>query len=145
MSDTMPRPARSPSVLGTETNSTPRRRILVRDLVLEGSIGVHAHEHAAHQRIRINLDLEMAEPTRPIADDLAEVPCYDEIIGAVRRIVQAGHIRLVETLADRIAELCLADPRIRMARVGVEKLDVYDDVGSVGVIVERTNDVRESP
>jgi dihydroneopterin aldolase len=130
----------------TPTLSPPRlaavapgcRLVLVRDLVMLCSIGVHAHEHDAKQRIRLNLDLEIAEAPHPIADDLRNVVCYDEIIAAVRRLIDAGHVRLIETLADRIATLCLGDPRVQRVRVQIEKLDVYADVGSVGVAIERT-------
>jgi dihydroneopterin aldolase len=115
------------------------RMVFVRDLVLASSIGVHAHERGAPQRVRINLDLAVIEEPRPIADDLRNVVCYDEIIAAVRRIASAGHIHLLETLAERIAALCLADPRIRDVRVRVEKLDVYQDVASVGVAIQRRN------
>ena len=45
-----------------------------------------------------------------------------------------------ETAADaeRIARACLADSRVRLARVRVEKLDVFPDAVSAGVEVERT-------
>ena len=115
------------------------RRVFVRDLVMMCSIGVHAHEHENKQRVRLNLDLDALETAEPIDDDLRNVVCYDEIISAVRRVVDAGHVRLIETLAERIAGLCLADPRIRTARVQIEKLDVYDDVASVGVAIVRHN------
>jgi len=120
------------------------RRVFVRDLVRLSSIGVHAHEHDAKQRIRLNLDFDVAEGSAPINDDLRNVVCYDEIISAVRRLVDAGHFRLIETLAERVASLCLADPRIRKVRVQIEKLDVYADVASVGVAIERVNSRDES-
>jgi 7,8-dihydroneopterin aldolase/epimerase/oxygenase len=115
------------------------RRVFIRDLVMMCSIGVHAHEHDAKQRIRLNIELGVTEGTAPIDDDLRNVVCYDEIISAVRRLVDAGHVRLIETLAERVAELCLADPRVRHAYVAIEKLDVYADVTSVGVAIERFN------
>ena len=52
-------------------------------------------------------------------------------------MVAAGHVQLVETLAERLAEACLADDRILIARVRVEKLDVFADATSAGVEVER--------
>jgi dihydroneopterin aldolase len=121
------------------TAASSLRRVLVRDLVMLCSIGTLAHEHDAKQRIRLNLDLDVAEGTEAINDDLRNVVCYDEIISAVRRIIDAGHIRLIETLAERIATLCLADARIRKVRVQIEKLDVYADISSVGIAIERFN------
>jgi dihydroneopterin aldolase len=115
------------------------RRVLVRDLVLACEIGTLRHERDRQQRVRVNLDLEVREEATPIADDLRNVVCYDEIVSAIRQLVAGGHMNLVETLAERIAALCLADARIRVARVRAEKLDVYPDAGSVGVEIERFN------
>jgi dihydroneopterin aldolase len=117
------------------------RHVLVRDFVLDCEIGALRHERGARQRVRINLDLAVREEMQPIADDLRNVVCYDEIVGGIRRLAEAGHVNLVETLAERIAAMCLADARIRIARVSVEKLDVYPDIGSVGVAIERVNQI----
>jgi dihydroneopterin aldolase len=113
------------------------RQVLVRDLVMKCSIGVHAHEALAKQRVRLNLELDVAESAEPIDDKIENVVCYDEIISSIRRILDAGHVRLIETLAERIAQTCLADPRVRRVRVRLEKLDVYDDVEAVGIAIER--------
>jgi dihydroneopterin aldolase len=105
---------------------------------------VYAHEHAAAQRIRINIDLAVTDDgggqiSRAAVgqDDLARVVDYEAIVIRVRAIVAAGHVQLVETLAERLADSCLADPRVRTARVRVEKLDVFADAASAGVEVER--------
>jgi len=115
------------------------RRIFVRDLELAALIGVHRHEQDGRQRVRINLDLDVLEGDHPSQDRLSDVVCYAEIVAGVREIVAAGHINLVETLAERIAARCLADGRVRSARVRIEKLDVFADAASVGVEIERFN------
>ncbi len=71
-------------------------------------------------------------------DELNRVVNYEKIIVAVRTIVGSGHTRLVETMAERIAEACLLDARVRSARIRVEKLDIFQDAVSAGVEVERT-------
>ena len=120
------------------------RHVFIRDMVLAASIGVYAHEHAAMQRIRINADLGVADDaggaqSRPAVgrDDLGRVVSYEDVAHAIRAIVAAGHVMLVETLAERIAESCLRDPRVLLVRVRVEKLDVFADAGSAGVEIER--------
>jgi len=55
----------------------------------------------------------------------------------MRAITEESHINLVETLAERIAGLCLADARVARVRVCVEKLDIYEEAASVGVEIER--------
>ena len=116
------------------------RRILVSDLVIPCEIGVFPHEHGKTQRVRINLDLEVAAGDKPLADNLRNTVSYGEIIDRIRdMIARGGRINLVETLAERIAALCLADRRVRAAKVRVEKLDVYADGTIVGVAIERIN------
>jgi dihydroneopterin aldolase len=130
------------------TTETARatRKMFIRDLVLHASIGVHAHEHTASQRIRINLDLTIPDDaggnlSRPAIgqDDLSRVVDYEAITNRVRAIVAAGHVQLVETLAERLAETCLIDRRVTLVRVRVEKLDVFADAASAGVEIERRN------
>ena len=116
--------------------------MLVRDLVLRARIGVHPHEHQAPQRVRLNLDLEVAESGPPLADDLARVVDYEALIERVRRLVASRHVKLVETLAEQIAALCLDDPRVRSARVRVEKLDAIRGAAAVGVEIERLSPKR---
>ena len=116
------------------------RHVFIRDLVLTCSIGVHGHERRADQRVRINLDLAVHEDGGRLDDKLENVVCYEEIADTVRAIVGQGHVKLVETLAEKIAATCLEDRRIRSLRVRVEKLDVFDDATSVGVEIERENE-----
>lgn len=113
------------------------RHVFVRDLVLPCSIGVHRHERDERQRVRINLDLAVREGEKPLDDSLESVVCYEKIVAGVSAIVGRGHVNLVETLAEDIAAMCLEDPRVRSARVRVEKLDILPNADSVGVEIER--------
>jgi dihydroneopterin aldolase len=115
------------------------RHVFIRDLVLSCSIGVHGHERQANQRVRINLDLAVREDDRRLDDDLENVVCYEKIADEVRAIVGQGHVKLVETLAENIAGVCLMDKRVHSLRVRVEKLDVFADAASAGVEIERVN------
>ena len=119
------------------------RHVFVRDLELSCLIGVHSHDRLRpfldRQRVRITLDLAVEEGPEPVGDELANVVSYEDILDRVRAIAGAGHINLVETLAERIAETCLEDARVRIARIRVEKLDVFGDAASVGVEIERLN------
>ena len=111
--------------------------MFVRNLVLPCFIGVHPHERELAQRVRINVDLAVADGIAAAGDDITGVVAYEEIVFGVKRTVAAGHINLVETLAERVAALCLSDPRVLRARVRVEKLDVFKDAECVGVEIER--------
>jgi dihydroneopterin aldolase len=119
------------------------RHVFLRDMVLHASVGVHAFEHDAAQRIRVNVDLGVDDDTgalsraAPGRDELSRVVDYEAVAEKIRAIVAAGHVRLLETLAERMAEACLADTRVQLARIRVEKLDIFADTASVGVEIER--------
>jgi dihydroneopterin aldolase len=122
------------------------RHVFVRDLILQARIGAYPEEEKQTQRVRINIDLAVddpgAEPGSALAvgaDELDRVVNYLEIIAEIRRMAEREHIRLVETMAERIAALCLADARVKRARVRVEKPDIVPDAASVGVEIERYN------
>ena len=90
------------------------RHMFLRDMVLNASIGVHPHEHGAPQRVRINVDLGVEDDgalplsRQPVGrDELVRVVDYEKLADRVRAIIAAGHVRLAETLAERIAEVCL--------------------------------------
>jgi 7,8-dihydroneopterin aldolase/epimerase/oxygenase len=114
------------------------RHMFIRDLVLECLIGVHKHEQRKPQRIRINVDLAVREVGRTRSDKLTDVVDYEEVADRIRAIVASGHVNLVETLAENIADMCLADARIAAVRVRVEKLDIFPDAAAVGVEIERS-------
>lgn len=111
-------------------------RVFVRDLVVPCSIGIYPRERGVRRRVRVNAELTIGEPISG-KDDFAEAVNYETIVAGVKAIAEAGHINLVETLADRIANHCLADPRVASVRIVVEKLDVYPETESVGVALER--------
>ena len=110
--------------------------IFVRDLVIPCSIVIHRHEQGAPQRVRITLDLAVAD-ARPLDDRIAAVISYDDLVAGIEAIAGTGHVNLVETLAERIAEFALRDGRARAVRVRVEKLDAIAEVGAVGVEIRR--------
>lgn len=112
------------------------RHVFLRDMVLQASIGWYPHEHGRTQRVRINVDLGVDEDTDG-SDNLKRVVSYETVATSVRAIVAAGHIKLVETLAEKIAAACLTDSRVRLAHVRVEKLDVFSDAAAAGVAIIR--------
>ena len=123
------------------TASARMMKVFVRDLVLPARIGVYQHEKLGTQRVRINLELLCTEHPA-INDDLNNVVNYAALVAQIRAIVDSGHINLVETLADRIAQACLDDRRVQTAKVRIEKLDVFEEAESVGVEIERVRNPR---
>jgi len=113
------------------------RHVFIRDLLLDAHIGVFRHEEGRTQPIRINIDLTVTDAGAPSGDRLEDVVDYHQVVESVKTIVGAGHVRLVETLAELIAARCLEDPRVQVARVRIEKLAAIASAASVGVEIER--------
>ncbi|HEY4276382.1 MAG TPA: dihydroneopterin aldolase [Rhizomicrobium sp.] len=113
------------------------RHVFIRNLELPAQIGVWRHEHGKEQPICINVDLAV-EDLIDLGDDLAKVVDYGVIETRIRELIAEGHVRLVETLAERIAAACFADGRVKTARVRVEKLHALSNAESAGVEIERT-------
>ena len=113
------------------------RHVFVKRLAVSASIGIHAHERAAKQTVLISLDAAVAETSVDADANIEDVVCYESMTKTVLAILEQGHVDLVETLAETIADTLLADIRIRHLRVQVEKPDAIEAAESVGIAIER--------
>lgn len=126
----MTRPAQS-------SPDRPPRRVFVRDLEIVASVGVFEVEHRYEQRIVINLDLAVQDDYDGVSERLGDVLDYAHLVAEAEKIAQSRHFKLIETLAERIAEVCLADSRVIWARISVAKPDILPSCRSVGIEIER--------
>lgn len=96
-----------------------------------GHHGVLAHERRDGQEFVVDAVLQVRRPdTR---DDLATTVDYGELAGALAADIGQRPVDLIETLAGRLAELCLARPFVASAQVTVHKPSApisvpFDDV-----------------
>ena len=123
--------------LVTQSSNHTIRHVLINDLILPARIGIHKHEKERPQRVRVNLDISVAETSPIEKDHISEVLNYEEIVEAVKVLVSGDHINLVETLAEKISVLCLSYETVGAVIVRVEKLDVFEQAASVGVEINR--------
>jgi dihydroneopterin aldolase len=93
-------------------------KVFVTGLKVQAEIGVYRHEIGRVQPLIVDVELEV--PTDS-SDRLADTVNYETILQAAQQLAGAGHIDLVETFAHRLAERCLADPRVTRARIRIEK------------------------
>ena len=115
-------------------------RIFLRGLELEGRVGVHRAEREQAQRLRLDVTLFVTRSGAPESDRLADVLNYERVVEAARALCAGRHINLLETLAERLAAACLAEPRVAGVRLAVAKPDIFPDVAAVGVEIERWKD-----
>lgn len=117
--------------------TAPRRKVFVRGLKLDASIGAYDYEKAAPQPLSIDIEIEVIEPVDPTGDRLEDVVCYNRLTQGVKAIIAEGHIKLVETLAERIAELAMAHPMVIAAAVRIEKPNAIAEAEAAGVEILR--------
>ena len=120
------------------TATAPRRKVFLHNLVLDAHIGAYESEQGVTQPVRINLQADVAEPSAPAADRLEDVVCYNKLTQGIKAILAEGHIKLVETLAERIAELALSHPMVEAITVRVEKPNAIVEAEAAGVEIIRT-------
>ena len=113
------------------------RHVFVSQLEVLTTIGVHDAEKRAPQRVIVSVDLAVRETGPAGSDRLVDVLDYAGVVRLVERLTREGHVNLLETLAERIADGCLADARVLAVRVRLEKPDVIAKARAVGIEIER--------
>jgi dihydroneopterin aldolase len=103
-------------------------------------LGIHAHELAAPQRVLISVAMTCAYSAPP-EDRIDAVVDYDRIREGIHAIAAGEHIMLQEVLCERVAALCLGDPRITEVTVSSTKPDIYPDA-QIGCEITRTREGR---
>jgi dihydroneopterin aldolase len=112
-----------------------------------GHHGVFEFERRDGQVFRV--DLVLGVDTRPAArsDDLQDTVDYGSLVTNVRTAIESDPVDLIETLAERIAGVCLADERVGWAEVTVHKPDApiqaaFTDV-TLTIVRSRTSSPSE--
>jgi FolB domain-containing protein len=115
----------------------PDDKVEIRDLLVRGVIGVNEWERQVEQDILVNLTLFSDLKRAGASDDIEDTVNYRTVAKAVIDHIESHQPYTVESLADDIAHLCLAQPNVRRVRVKVEKPGALRFARSVGVEIER--------
>jgi dihydroneopterin aldolase len=102
------------------------RALFVRGLMVPARIGVHHQEHDRAQRLRIDLCAYLRPPFQ-WNDRLEDVLDYDRLREGILQLLAQGHINLLETLGERIVQMCLAYPQVHAVHVQLTKLEAHED------------------
>ena len=122
----------------SENDATPGLdAIHIRDLHLRCIIGVFEDERRAKQDIVINISMFVDLRAAGASDRLEDTVDYKAVKKRVLSLVEHSSFFLVETLAERIAAICLDAPLVRRARVCVDKPGALRFARSVAVEVVR--------
>ncbi len=113
---------------------TPRtRKIMLEDLDIPVDIGFHDFEIGTPQRLRVNIEVWLAESDFPRCDTVASAWDYDVLRTSVLALVSGRRFNLQETVAHQIYELVAARQGVVGVRVSTRKPDIYPDCAAVGV------------
>lgn len=112
-------------------------RILIESLEVETVIGVYDWERTIRQRL--TLDLELATDIRPAAadDDLARTLDYAAISQRIAAFADEHDFALVETFAERLAQLLMEEFGVPWLRLTLRKPGAVPTAAAVGVRIER--------
>ncbi|HQZ00774.1 MAG TPA: dihydroneopterin aldolase [Propionicimonas sp.] len=94
-------------------------RITLTGIQVSARHGVYAEEKVTPQLFLIDVTCRLASPAR--ADDLSTTVDYAELAEQITEVATADSVDLIETLAERVAAVCLADPKITEVEVTVHK------------------------
>ncbi|MGY1846608.1 MULTISPECIES: dihydroneopterin aldolase [unclassified Blastococcus] len=112
--------------------STPDR-IVVRGIRAHAHHGVYAFERERGQMFRVDAVLELDTTAAAAADDLARTVNYADLAQRLHHVVAGEPVNLLETLAQRLADVCLADELVDAVEITVHKPQAelgvpFDDV-----------------
>ena len=129
---TPPSPAK-PAVIALAAETPARRvealRVFMTGLTVQAEIGLYARERGRRQPLVIAVEAEV-EPRR--VSDPDETVNYETFAARARKLADSGHVDLVETFAQRLADLLLDHPRVMRVRVRVDKPEALGDAAQVG-------------
>ena len=117
----------------TPRPSAPQDELAINGIECFGHHGVFDFERRDGQIFVIDLTLGLDTAPAAASDDLRDTVDYGSLVGAVKAAVERDPVDLIETLAARIASICVTDDRVEWARVTVHKPDApidatYSDV-----------------
>jgi dihydroneopterin aldolase len=109
-----------------------------------GHHGVFDFEKRAGQVFVIDLVLGLDTAAAAASDDLSDTVDYGSLVSAVKAAVEKDPVDLIETLAQRIAGVCLLDARVEWVRVTVHKPDAPIDAtfSDVALTITRKREVH---
>ena len=113
-------------------------KIFLKSLSTEAVIGIFDWEREIKQRVEVDLELSLDLTAAGQSDSIDDTLNYKAVAKRVLAFVGESRFQLVETLAERIAGLVLAEFPVAAVRVTVHKPGAIRNSSDVGVIIERS-------
>jgi 7,8-dihydroneopterin aldolase/epimerase/oxygenase len=122
-------------------------RLAVRGIEGFGHHGVLDFEKRDGQVFVVDLVLTLDTRRAASTDDLQDTVDYGTLVAKVKEGVETGPVDLIETLASRLAAICLEDRRVRSAEITVHKPHAPIDAtfADVSLTITRTRTTSPTP
>jgi len=118
-------------------------KIYVEDLRVKATIGIFDWEKKIKQEVSISYEIPHDNKKAAAADTIEATTDYKSITKAIIAFVESNKFELVETFAERIAEMVIKDFNIAEIRLRVSKPGALRYSKDVGVIIERNKSSYE--
>ena len=110
-----------------------KRKVIIKNLVLNIFIGIHNFEKKKKQRVRFNIEVVTNPNIKPNNKDLTTILNYEDLINKIKLLVKKQHHELLEDLAENIFEIIFQNRLVKKTSIKIEKLDIIKNSESVGI------------
>ncbi len=114
-------------------------QILIKDLAIDGIIGINPDERVTKQQILVNAVMWVDTRGAAESDDIQDAVNYRTITKQMISHIEKGEPMLVERLVQELADICLSDARVRRVEMTVEKPGALRHARSVGIRITRSS------
>ena len=115
-----------------------KRKVIIKDLILNISIGIHAFEKKKKQRVRFNIEILTNPHIYPNNKDLTSILNYEEVVKKIEKLTHLKHHELIEDLAENIFNMIFKNKLVRKINLKIEKIDILKKANSVGIEVSKS-------
>ena len=110
-----------------------KRKVIIKNLILNIFIGIHNFEKKKKQRVRFNIEVITNPNIKPNNNDLTTILNYEDLINKIKLLVKKQHHELIEDLAENIFEIIFQNRLVKKTNIKIEKLDIIKNSESVGI------------
>ena len=110
-----------------------KRKVIIKNLVLNIFIGIHNFEKKKKQRVRFNIEVITNPNLKPNNKDLTTILNYEDLINKIKFLVKKQHHELIEDLAENIFKIIFQNKLVKKTSIKIEKLDIIKNSESVGI------------
>ena len=125
--------------LKPKENYSYKRKVLITDLNLLISVGIHDFEKIKKQEVKFNINIEIDPSLTPIKNKINSIVNYETIIKNITKLTKDKHYELLETLAEDIFFELFKNTNINKIKLKIEKTQIIKNTSSVGIEITKKN------